>query len=345
MNVFFDLECANCSGGTAKICEFGYVITDDQLNIIKEDNLLINPRAPFNIYGFEKAGLKLSYTPAEYKKNPPLSERYEFIKELLTDENNRVFGYSTEYDAEYLRTDFNRSGLKQINFKFIDVMKLYRDYLGRKEKLSLDAVYAECENAEELVHHEAENDSLMTVECMRHFLKVSGMTFSQAVSDCPLAYGELFENRVVTDGTVFRYTKGNRMSATNTRLFTKFVEGVEPSSPREGVLGKNYCFEKTYWHEHFAQSLVAAEAVINAGGKMTNLLPRADYIVVGEGSKRVSRSRRQRVISVDSFLKFFGIDKTYYERAESNIDLLLAKIPENAVWYEKYIVAHPEKAL
>ena len=41
MNVFFDLECANCSFGIAKICEFGYVITDDKLNIISSDNLLI----------------------------------------------------------------------------------------------------------------------------------------------------------------------------------------------------------------------------------------------------------------------------------------------------------------
>ena len=340
MNVFFDLECANCSFGIAKICEFGYVITDDKLNIISSDNLLIDPRASFNVYGFEKAGLKLSYTAAQYRKSPPLAARSELIRGLLTDKSVRVFGYSTESDAEFLRTDFIRSGLGNINFKFIDVMKLFKVYLGRAEKLSLDAVYADCEGEKPLTHHEAKNDSLMTLACFKLFLKKSGMTFEKAVRDCPLAYGELFEGHIVGDGTIFRYTKGNKMSNTNAKLYMKFVESVQPTNRLEGVDGKTYCFEKQFWREHFAESLYGADVIISAGGKVTNVLPKADYIIVGQGSKRVPRSRRQRVISVDSFLKFFGVDKEKFDASVINVDLLLSKIPENKEWYDKYIAAH-----
>ena len=47
--LFFDLEYASQKGGTSKICEFGYVVTDENFNILEKDNLIINP----NIYRYE----------------------------------------------------------------------------------------------------------------------------------------------------------------------------------------------------------------------------------------------------------------------------------------------------
>ena len=41
--LFFDVECANCFGGVGKICEFGYVLTDDKLNVIKRDDIPMCP--------------------------------------------------------------------------------------------------------------------------------------------------------------------------------------------------------------------------------------------------------------------------------------------------------------
>ena len=34
--LFFDCECANCFDGIGKICSLGYVLADDELNIIEE---------------------------------------------------------------------------------------------------------------------------------------------------------------------------------------------------------------------------------------------------------------------------------------------------------------------
>ena len=41
--LFFDCECSKCSKTTSKLCSFGYVLTDSNLNIIKKEDLLINP--------------------------------------------------------------------------------------------------------------------------------------------------------------------------------------------------------------------------------------------------------------------------------------------------------------
>ena len=340
MNVFFDLECANCNKHIAKICEFGYVITDDELNIIERDELLIDPRAGFNTYGFQKAGLKLAYTTAQYRKAPPLKDRYEFIKSLLTDGNNRVFGYSTEYDAEYINSDFRRSGLEPINFKFVDVMKLFREYLGRKEKLSLDVVYSECENVPEVYHHQAENDAFMTVECLKLFLRTSGMTLEDVINGCPLAHGELFNGRVVVDGTIFRYTKGNRMSNTNDGIVKSLAENTPVKKRRDGVDGLTFCFDRKYYKEHFAQVLLATDKVVSCGGKMTNITSKANYLVVERKGDKIAHSRRQKVVWLGHFAAIIGLDLRRFDENNIDVDALIGTMPENAAWYESYLNAH-----
>ena len=51
--LFFDIECANCFDGKGKICEFGYVQTDENFSIIEKESFKINPCAPFDKKGFE----------------------------------------------------------------------------------------------------------------------------------------------------------------------------------------------------------------------------------------------------------------------------------------------------
>ena len=65
--LFFDVECANSFDGVGKICEFGYVLTDENLNIIKQGIYLINPDAEFDWYVKYKI---ISYAIKEYEKAP-----------------------------------------------------------------------------------------------------------------------------------------------------------------------------------------------------------------------------------------------------------------------------------
>ena len=37
--LFFDIECANCYDGVGKICEFGYVLTDEYFTVLEEESL------------------------------------------------------------------------------------------------------------------------------------------------------------------------------------------------------------------------------------------------------------------------------------------------------------------
>ena len=337
MNLFFDLECANCYNHVAKICEFGYVLTDDKLNIIAKENLIVNPMSPFNTYGFKMAGLTLAYEPNYYKKFPPLPHYFEKIKSLLTDSEINVFGYSTEYDAGYIASDFERNGLPHINFRFVDVLKLFREYLGRTEKLALDVLYSECAEQGELTHHEALNDALMTLECYKYFLKLSGLKHGKVITACPLAVGELYEGRVVGDGTIFHYTTNNRMTATNAGILKDFLKSINQKTRVENVAGKTFCFEKTYNKEHFAQVLYSAKLVSEGGGRLTNVSSRANVIVVERYGVKVVKNKRQRVIDLKTFLSYFGLTEADVLTDKIDVDYLISLIPANTEWYNSYL--------
>ena len=47
--ISFDIEC--CDG--KHICEFGYVITDENFKILQKECFTINPNKPFNLIGRE----------------------------------------------------------------------------------------------------------------------------------------------------------------------------------------------------------------------------------------------------------------------------------------------------
>ena len=70
--VFFDIECASVHKTTAKICAFGYVVCDEQFNIIKKEDILINPKGGFHLTDRKgEKGLELPYDYSEFKKHPP----------------------------------------------------------------------------------------------------------------------------------------------------------------------------------------------------------------------------------------------------------------------------------
>ena len=342
MNLFFDTECANCNNHIAKICEFGYVLTDDDLNIIETNNLLINPRDKFNTYGFKKAGIQLSYKTSVYQSSPDLKERYSKIKALLTNPNTVVYGFSTQSDADYLLTDFKRNSLPQINFEFYDVKSLFEVYLERTGKLSLDSIYAESgmENGD-IVHHEARNDAFMTLACFKYFLKITGKKSSDIKGNYPLARGELFNERITFGGIIFNCTKGNRITQNNRKILTSFVKSCELKQEIDGISGKTFCFEREYEKNHFAEVLLCSKKIIAGGGKITNLLYKGDYVIIPDGiDYKENLGKKQKLILLSKLLKMLSINTKKFNEKDINIDLLLSKMPENIEWYKQYIKTH-----
>ena len=335
--LFFDTECSNCSGG-AKICEFGYVLTDESLTIIKKDNLLIDPQSRFNVYGFRRAGIKLSYPYSEYYASPTLNERYPEIKELLTDNDILPIGYSCDNDARFILSDFARLSLKPFNYRFLDVMRLFKDGLKRENNLSLDAVYSET-GKEELVHHRAENDAVMTLEALKYYLEFSSSSMKEVINSCKYAFGEVFDSRIILGGKPFKYAEGNKMTAQNKRVISEFLKDKKVV---DGVLeGKSFCFAKDYESEHFPSVLKAADLVTDMGGRFTEVLSFADYIVAKKNFDkfrlRKRKKRSARIITIFEFCKMLDIEPSVLSDDNVDVEKILAKTESNREWYLRYI--------
>ncbi|MGN0806892.1 MAG: exonuclease domain-containing protein [Candidatus Coproplasma sp.] len=124
--VFFDIECASVYKYTAKICAFGYVLCDEKFNIIKKEDILINPKGKFHLTdGRGERGLVLPYEYADFKKYPFFPEVYPKIKELLEDKNNLVFGHATLNDVNYLNLETKRFHLPSFSFTYSDSQLMY----------------------------------------------------------------------------------------------------------------------------------------------------------------------------------------------------------------------------
>ena len=74
--LFFDIECASVRNGS-KMCSFGYVLTDENLNIIEENDIMINPKSEWDFYALKHI---LAHSKEYYESFPDFNTQYEKIK-------------------------------------------------------------------------------------------------------------------------------------------------------------------------------------------------------------------------------------------------------------------------
>ena len=120
-NVFFDIECACVFKNVAKICAFGYVVTDEEFNVLAREEILINPKGKFHLTGRGgNEGLVLPYEYEDFKKYPPFPAAYRKIKNLLEDKEAVVLGHATLNDVNFLNLETKRFHLPSFRFDWHD---------------------------------------------------------------------------------------------------------------------------------------------------------------------------------------------------------------------------------
>lgn len=151
--LFFDIECANCDLGKGKICSFGYVLTDEAFHIIKEEDILINPDAPFHLTGRrDKRDIKLGYTMEEFYSAPKFPVFYDKIFGLITDPDTMAIGYAVINDVNFLISECERYSLSIPDFEYFDVQLMYSDYKNISGIVGLERAGAEFGTVTQEVH-------------------------------------------------------------------------------------------------------------------------------------------------------------------------------------------------
>ena len=181
--VFFDCECANTFDGIGKMCSFGYVIADDELNMIEHEDVVINPECDFDWYLFsKKGGCQLAYSKDYFRAKPNFESYYKNIKKLLTTGNRYIVGFAVSNDVGFVNNACERYQLPYIQFRAFDIEKYLEKKYQKKQKL---VEWAEefCVNVAKYHSHKSEDDAIMTMLCLKAECAKSGKTVEEILEE------------------------------------------------------------------------------------------------------------------------------------------------------------------
>lgn len=182
--LFFDIESPD--GGIGAMCEFGYVITDEQFNVLDQQVITMNPERCFNT-GYRKGRPNVSfYFPKEkYLSSPKFPYYYDRIKKLLTVPDTIVLGYSVGNDIRYIAFTSQRYHKPVFNYFAYDVQKMHRTLNNLVNMASLDKAVEEIplEDKKGLTSHRSDCDAKMTMLVLKNLLKTKNLTINDLIND------------------------------------------------------------------------------------------------------------------------------------------------------------------
>ncbi len=304
--LFFDIECANCYQNCAKIFSLGYVVTDENFNILHDkEDVLINPRDRFDWYVAKKM---MAYPREIFKDMPPFPDFYDRFREMFEDEDTMVVGYAVTNDVHFLHDDCKRYGLAPYTYKFYDVQQLYaRQPVNNTAKNLEDSLLSWC-NIEPENLHRSDEDAYNTMLIMKAIAEYHGTNIPGLMEMFPDCGGST-ENGVIdyawkkpegekkkkrhrskkkkADAVEAEQTEpdtSNYMErgSQNAALFVKFLNTVAPKKTRKPPMlsGHTVTVGVNYQRTHFNEMLYLAQMITNAGGRYTLSTKEADTLYV-----------------------------------------------------------------
>lgn len=301
--LFFDIECANCYNNCAKIFSLGYVVTDEDFNILHEkEDILINPRDRFDWYVAKKM---MAYPRSIFGSKPPFPDFYPQFKEMFEDPDTMVIGYAVTNDVHFLHDDCRRYGLPALSYRFYDVQQIYaRQPENNTAKNLEDSLLAWCGIEPENLHR-SDEDAYNTMLILKAIASYHGTNLPGILEKYPDCGGKTHDFQIdyawkkpesekkkrhrskkkktdATPPTEEELNAANRMErgSHNAELFVRYLEEVRPKRVRKPPLlsGHTVTVSLNFQRNHFNEMLYLVQMIVNAGGRYTLCTQEADTL-------------------------------------------------------------------
>lgn len=289
--VFFDIECASVYKTVAKICAFGYVLCDENFNIVEKEDILINPKGKFHLTdGRGEHGLVLPYEYAEFKKYPVFPQVYNRIKGLLEDKNNLVFGHATLNDVNYLDLETRRFKLPPFEFTFSDSQLMYMTSISDfSRQFGLEYITKELEV--EFTPHRAADDAYATMRVTQALCKKHNCSCAELEKILRIKRGKISNHKIVKPSSAafgeYR-NKCNKEKAERARRRNKFYCKVNCRHAVKSDKLKGRIFNFSRQLEYRTEiSVPLVEAIFAMGGKYTQKLSECNCYVCEDNDETV----------------------------------------------------------
>ena len=181
--LFYDLEKAT-SKNCGKICEFGYVVTDEKFNVLERNNFIINPSIEDKDWDWYAVKKIITRKVSEYESNLTFNKYYPKIKELIKTADY-VVGHSLDGDAKSINDECKRYALPSLNYDFFDIKYIYKALTDQKECAGLSKILAELNVEGEDNAHDAEADAYNTMLALKTMLNHYKTDFETVLTKHP----------------------------------------------------------------------------------------------------------------------------------------------------------------
>ena len=315
--LFFDIECSVVSKNAAKICAFGYCLTDEKFNILEKEDILINPQGGFHLTDRKGTqGLVLPYKYSEFKNYPTFQEKAEKIYALLQDKDTLVAGHATMNDVKYLNLESLRFSLPPFAFAFADTQFVYMNRVKEfSRQFGLGSIAQEL--GVEFVAHCAVDDAYATMKVAEAMCKEEGITFFELLQKYEITLGRI-ENHEITPPTsralVEYKAEQERKKEERERKkaeFYRFFDREKRKRNKEGKLkGKSVCFSHPLEQElPLAKKLLTA--LFAEGGFFVSRAEECDVYVCLEGESgarlKSAQERKSKIMTAEEFANDVGV--------------------------------------
>ena len=292
--VFFDIECACVYKSVAKICAFGYVLADENFNVLEREDILLNPRGKFHLTDRKgREGLVLPYVYEDFKKYPAFPAAYSRIKALLEDKDHIVLGHATLNDVNYLNLETRRYKLPSFRFSYYDTQFFYMNVKHNfSRQLGLGAMAEEL--GVEFTPHRAVDDAYATMRVCEAILRSEhASSVPDFVSRNHIRAGRIADYKIsplASQGLKTYLAERDEERERRAKAHDEFYRYVNKHMHRRAkagsLAGKVFCFSKEV-EEEVPLSVHLVAAIFASGGKYTSHPAECNvYIARGQGGVR-----------------------------------------------------------
>ncbi len=168
-----DLEACN-RYVKGSVFSVGYVLADENFNVLKKEDIIINPKCRF-VAKFRKP-IEFSVTKEQAEAAPTLAEQYDKIAALFG-KDTVVLAHSANSDMYMLNEACKRARVPALKFRYICTQMIYSAIYDVMNGIGLDKA------AEEMgvtfTHHKADDDALMALLLLKSCCEKMGCTYLQ----------------------------------------------------------------------------------------------------------------------------------------------------------------------
>lgn len=326
--LFFDLEYAT-SNPVKRICEFGYVLTDEKFHILEDNNFIINPNINRDEWDWFVLDEILTKSVDEYERGRTFDKYYDKIADLINGVDY-IFGHTINGDVEALNCELKRYKFPPLNFSFYDIKEIYKKYSAEKKNVSVENILKRLDIKGDKNSHDAGVDAYNTMLEFKKMINNLNVSVDELIKLCPESE-DYTEDFIISSIEISRLEREeiNKKSLTDTndnsmsrsgyksKIFGCFIRTVSPNVDEEKTLeGLTFCISYYYEKNHFKQMLNIIQILCNKGATYTtnpmfcNIF--VTYDLPDEILKKYDRHRLERVkraISYGKDIKFISFNE------------------------------------